>query len=117
MKKSYDVIIVGGGASGLYCALNFPADMNVLLLCKGEKLLSNSALAQGGVAAVLSLENDSYDLHIRDTFIAGREKNNPVSVDVLVHEGPDDVRKIADLGVDFDKCENGQFKSTLEGGH
>ena len=73
------------------------------MLSKREDTLSNSSLAQGGVAAVLDFENDSFDLHYEDTLIAGGHKNTPASVDVLVHEGPDDVRRIMELGVDFDK--------------
>lgn len=51
MEKQYDVIIVGTGAAGLYAALNFPDDVSVLLISKRELELSNSSLAQGGVAA------------------------------------------------------------------
>ena len=53
--KKYDVIIVGSGVSGLYGALNLNKNLRVLMLSKKELTLCNSALAQGGVAAVLSL--------------------------------------------------------------
>ena len=53
MKKIYDVIIVGTGAAGLYGALQFDESVNVLVISKREMSLSNSSLAQGGVAAVL----------------------------------------------------------------
>ena len=93
-------------------------DKKVLLLCKDEMLLSNTALAQGGVAAVLDTANDSYDLHFNDTLIAGRQENNHDSVRVLVTEGPKDVRRIyEEFDVEFDKTENGELNSTLEGGH
>lgn len=118
MEKQYDVIIAGCGVGGLYCALNIPEDKKVLLLCKDEMLLSNTALAQGGVAAVLDTTNDSYDLHFNDTLIAGRQENNHDSVRVLVTEGPKDVRRIyEEFDVDFDKTEAGELNSTLEGGH
>lgn len=118
VQNKYDVIIAGCGVGGLYCALNIPSDKKVLLLCKDEMLLSNTALAQGGVAAVLDTVNDSYDLHFNDTLVAGRQENNPDSVRILVTEGPGDVRRIyEEMGVDFDKSPDGTLNSTLEGGH
>lgn len=103
MQTKYDVLIVGAGVGGLYTALSLPDSLSVLMLSKKEDTLSNSSLAQGGVAAVLSFENDSFDLHYEDTLIAGQRENDPDAVDMLVHEGPDDVRKIMTYGVDFDK--------------
>ncbi len=113
----YDVLIVGSGVAGMYGALQFDPGTRVLMLAKYDKTTSNSNLAQGGVAAVLDLTDDSYDLHVKDTFIAGRHENDPEAVDVLVHEGPDDVRKAMELGVRFDRNADGELDKTLEGGH
>ncbi len=117
MDKKYDVIIVGTGAAGLYAALNFPRSVNVLLVSKRELPLSNSSLAQGGVACVLDTIHDSYKLHITDTLIAGKYKNNLSAVEKLVSEGPSDVLRIKELGVDFDLNEDGTMCKTLEAGH
>ncbi len=113
----YDVIIVGTGAAGLYAAINLPSSVNVLLVSKRELPLSNSSLAQGGVACVLDTEHDSYKLHITDTLIAGKYKNNLSAVEKLVSEGPSDVLKIKELGVDFDLNPDGTMCKTLEAGH
>ena len=72
LEQRYDVLVVGAGAGGLYTALSLPETLSVLVLAKKDRKLSNSSLAQGGVAAVLSFENDSYELHYKDTLIAGR---------------------------------------------
>ena len=117
MLDQYDVIIAGSGVAGLYTALNLSPSLRVLVLCKQEMLLTNTALAQGGVAAVLDLTDDSFDLHFEDTMIAGGYKNNPQAVRTLVEEGPDDVRRIYEMGVEFDKGPDGRLSSTLEGGH
>ena len=117
MEKKYDVLIVGTGLGGLYTALSLPENLSVLMLSKKEDTLCNSSLAQGGVAAVLSFENDSFDLHFADTMVAGQQANDPDAVNVLVHEGPDDVRKIMGYGVEFDKNPDGSIQKTLEGGH
>lgn len=117
MEIKYDVLVVGAGVGGLYTALSLPETLSVLVLSKKSDTLSNSSLAQGGVAAVLSTENDSFELHFEDTMIAGQRKNDPDAVEVLVHEGPDDVRKIMQYGVDFDKNPDGSIQKTLEGGH
>ena len=117
MDKKYDVIIVGTGAAGLYAALNFPKDINVLIVSKRDLPLSNSSLAQGGVACVLDTVHDSYKLHITDTLIAGKYKNNLSAVEKLVSEGPSDVLRIKELGVDFDLNPDGTMCKTLEAGH
>ena len=117
MDKKFDVIIIGTGAAGLYAALNFPSDINVLLVSKRELTLSNSSLAQGGVACVLDTVHDNYKLHITDTLIAGKYKNNLSAVEKLVKEGPSDVLKIKQLGVDFDLNPDGTMCKTLEAGH
>ena len=117
MDKRYDVVIVGTGAAGLYGALSFPSDVSVLLISKRELPLSNSSLAQGGVACVLDTVHDAYKLHISDTLIAGKYKNTLAAVEKLVKEGPSDVLHIQQLGVDFDLNPDGTMKKTLEAGH
>ena len=117
MNKKYDVVIVGTGAAGLYAAINFPPDVSVLLLSKRELPLSNSSLAQGGVACVLDTVHDAYKLHISDTLIAGKYKNTLAAVEKLVKEGPADVLRTKELGVDYDLNPDGTLKKTLEAGH
>lgn len=117
IKKQYSVVIVGSGIAGLYAALNFPADVDVLMLSKKERHQSNSSLAQGGVACVLDTENDSYALHIEDTLIAGGRANDIDAVTQLVEEGPADVLKTISYGVEYDRDEKGELIKTLEGGH
>ncbi len=117
MRKKCDVLIVGCGVAGLYTSLCLPENLNVIVLSKKSDTVSNSSLAQGGVAAVLSFENDSFDLHIEDTMIAGQRCNDINAVTTLVTEGPDQVRKIMEYGVDFDKNPDGTLQKTLEGGH
>ncbi|MCC8042156.1 MAG: FAD-binding protein [Oscillospiraceae bacterium] len=118
MDNNYDVIIAGAGVGGLYTALNLPETVKILLISKRELELCNSALAQGGVAAVYKpVDDDNISLHTNDTFIAGRFKNNPDTVKILVTEAANEIQHILDLGVDFDRDANGELNRTLEGGH
>ncbi|MCQ4021410.1 MULTISPECIES: L-aspartate oxidase [unclassified Ruminococcus] len=117
MEKIYDVVIVGSGAAGLYAALQFDESVRVLVIAKRELSLSNSSLAQGGVAAVLDKDNDNFKLHIADTLIAGKYKNDPAAIEVLVTEGPQDVLNLKKLGVAFDLDNSGKLQMTLEAGH
>lgn len=115
--EKFDVIIVGSGVSGLYCALNLNRALKVLMISKREITLCNSALAQGGVAAVMNLKEDDYSLHIKDTLVAGGYKNNMDNLKILVEQGPTDVKNLIKYGVDFDRNEDGSINLTLEGGH
>jgi len=117
MRNSYDVIIAGSGIAGLHAALCLDSRLSVLVISKSELALNNSALAQGGVAAVLDLSDDNKQLHFDDTMIAGGNTNNREAVRVLVEEGPENVLGLAKYGVRFDERDDGSLSLTLEGGH
>ena len=67
MKEHYDVIIVGTGAAGLYCALNLPEKMKILLITKQEADQSDSFLAQGGICMLRG--EDDYENYLDTTRI------------------------------------------------
>ncbi len=121
MENTYDVIIAGAGAAGLYHAINLPESAKILVICKQELTLCNSALAQGGIAGVYQPEgdktDDSIDLHIEDTLIAGGYKNDPEAVRLLTENAKYEIEAILRLGVDFDRTADGKLHRTLEGGH
>jgi len=113
----YDVIIVGSGLAGLYAALHLSPNCSVLLLSKQAPEDSSSSMAQGGVAAVLEHDDDSYTLHRNDTLAAGHYKNDLATVETFVREGPEDVKRVMGLGVQFDRKPSGALNMTIEGGH
>lgn len=117
MEHTFDIIVVGGGAAGLYGAIHMPPGARVLLLSKQELTLCNSSLAQGGIAGVYHADDDSVELHARDTMVAGGFQNNPQSVEILTTHAAREIQEILDYGVDFDRFPDGGFNRTLEGGH
>jgi len=110
-----DIIIVGSGAAGLFCALNLPSDKDILIISKDAFDKSDSFLAQGGIC-VLQDESD-YDSYFEDTMKAGHYKNDEKSVDLMIRNSPSIIKDLIALGVDFEKDENGNLKYTLEGAH
>ena len=103
MKEHYDVIIVGTGAAGLYCALNLPEKMKILLITKQEADQSDSFLAQGGIC-VLRDEQD-YDSYFEDTMKAGHYENRKESVDLMIRSSREIIHDLIGYGVDFQKQE------------
>src|SRR5690606_22616006 len=101
-----DFLVIGSGIAGLTYALKvaqyFP-DKNVLVMTKSSTDETNTKYAQGGVAVVNDLENDSFEKHIEDTLIAGDGLCNPEVVEIVVKEGPERVRELIEWGARFDK--------------
>jgi L-aspartate oxidase len=110
-----DVIIIGAGIAGLYTAIKASETDRVLMITKKNLLESNTRYAQGGIAAVIS-DEDSPAYHRQDTLIAGAGLCDTDAVDVLVHEGPELVQELIQLGTRFD-IENGELALTKEGAH
>ena len=109
-----DIVIVGTGVSGLYCALNLPRDKKIVMVTKADDDKSDSFLAQGGIC-VLKDEND-YDSYFEDTMRAGHYENNKESVDIMIRSSRDVINDLVGYGVRFEK-ENGEFAYTKEGAH
>ncbi|MBE6687915.1 MAG: L-aspartate oxidase [Ruminococcaceae bacterium] len=112
----YDVLVIGSGIAGLYSALHIDANKTVGLITKVGIDESNSWLAQGGIAAVMSKEDRS-ELHIADTLKAGAGLCDEEAVRVLVNEGPENIRALVDMDVPFDLNSEGELAITREGGH
>ena len=118
--RQTDFLVIGSGIAGLTYALKvaneFP-DKKVLVMTKAAADETNTKYAQGGIAVVNDLENDSFQKHIDDTLIAGDGLCNEKVVEIVVKEGPDRVQEIIDWGAKFDKEKDGDYKRGKEGGH
>jgi L-aspartate oxidase len=110
-----DVIVIGSGIAGLTFALKAADLARVVLITKKERAASSTNYAQGGIAAVMAAD-DSLDLHVRDTLVAGAGLCHPHAVSELVREGPARVRELMDWGVQFTANESG-LSLGREGGH
>ena len=115
MNKFVDVLIIGSGVSGLYCALNLRKDLNVLVVCKDKISCTNTYLAQGGISVARG-EGD-IPLYIQDTLKAGKYKNDLEAVKVLTSESMDNIKSLMEMGLEFDRNEDESLNFTKEGAH
>ncbi len=112
-----DVAVVGAGAAGLYAALCAAREgARVALVSAAPLAQTASYWAQGGLAAALA-QDDSPELHLRDTARAGRGAMRTAAAEVLVREAPECVADLQALGVRFDADRFGRLALGLEGGH
>jgi L-aspartate oxidase len=110
-----DTLVIGSGLAGLWCALRASRLGTVTVITKKERAESNTNYAQGGIAASLSPE-DAPELHLADTLTAGAGLCHPRTVETVVREGPDLVRRLLEMGVAFSR-EGGDLSLGREGGH
>lgn len=115
IKVHSDFLVIGSGLAGLYSAYYASKFGSVSLITKSTLDQSNSYWAQGGIAAAID-PDDSHLFHSEDTLKAGRGLCNKDAVDILVREGIQRVLALMELGMKFDRGEQG-FHLGMEGGH
>ena len=114
MDTKYDVVIVGSGVAGLFCALSLPQDKKILCISKDALEGCDSFLAQGGICMLR--DDDDYDAYFEDTMRAGHYENRKESVEIMIKSSQDVIGDLVELGVEFEK-KDGQFVFTKEGAH
>ncbi len=117
MDQKTDVLIIGSGLAGLVTALFIDPQFSVAVVAKETLANSNSMLAQGGIAVELEGEAEGRLSHFNDTLKAGAYLNDPEAVRLLVDKGGIAIKKLMDLGVEFDRDAENQILFTKEGGH
>jgi L-aspartate oxidase len=111
-----DVVVIGSGIAGLVAALCCRPHGRVLLVTKALLDAGSTRWAQGGIAAALAADDGPAE-HLADTLAAGVGLCDEEAVRALVTEGPDAVRRLIELGAEFDRTADGSVALTREGGH
>jgi L-aspartate oxidase len=112
-----DVVVVGGGAAGLYSALTAAeTGSRVAMVLRKPLSESSSYWAQGGLAAAIG-DDDSTELHVEDTLAAGRQCCRRAAAELLAREAPGVITELERRGVEFDRDPDGRLSLALEGGH
>ena len=111
-----DFIVIGSGVAGLRASIELAkSGAGVTVLTKDKASESNTEYAQGGVAVVLS-DDDNAELHEEDTLIAGAGLCDTEAVKTLVEGGTKYIKQLIDWGIEFDK-EGGKLAFTQEAAH
>ena len=116
----FDVIIVGAGGAGLRAAIEARSrGLSTALVCKSLLGKAHTVMAEGGVAAALRnvYDEDSWQVHFRDTMRGGKMLNNWRMAQLHAQESPDRVRELEDWGALFDRTKDGLILQRDFGGH
>jgi L-aspartate oxidase len=98
--KQFDFLVLGSGIAGLFYALKVAPHGRVAIVTKKQKAESNTNHAQGGIATVMSKE-DTFDLHVKDTLVAGAGLCKEEVVRTIVEEGPARIAELIEYGTQF----------------
>src|SRR5206468_9423593 len=112
-------VVIGSGIAGISFALKAAKHGSVAVITKRKGTDTNTAWAQGGIACVTS-DEDSFELHVRDTLEAGAGLCDEAVVRTIVTEGPERIHELAELGLQFDErlvLGHRELDLGKEGGH
>ncbi|MEJ7698906.1 MAG: FAD-dependent oxidoreductase [Pyrinomonadaceae bacterium] len=116
MALETDFVVIGSGVAGLRASIELAkSGGRVTVLTKDKAQESNTEYAQGGVAVVLS-DDDNAELHEEDTLMAGAGLCDVEAVETLVTEGTKYIQQLIEWGTEFDR-EGGKLVFTQEAAH
>ncbi|MES2965700.1 MAG: L-aspartate oxidase [Bdellovibrionota bacterium] len=118
MRETCDFLVIGSGLAGLSYALKVADRGRVVILSKVAAPVTNTSMAQGGIAAVMS-PDDSFENHVRDTLVAGAGLCNEDVVRRVVESAPARIEDLLKWGIKFDVTDptGNKLSLTREGGH
>ena len=100
MEPKTDIVIVGTGVAGLFCAINLPDNLHITIITKSSLEESDSFLAQGGICMMQGPSD--YDTYFEDTMRAGHYENRKESVDIMLNSSETVINVLMSLGVEFE---------------
>jgi len=116
MILEHDVLVIGAGLAGLRAAIESRrAGVDVAVLSKVYPVRSHTNAAQGGINAALS-EGDSWESHAFDTIKGSDYLGDQDAIEVLCSEAPNDIIELENMGVVFNRDEEGRLGSRAFGG-
>lgn len=119
MKLKTDILIIGGGVSGLSLAIKLAElakDQEIMIITKETLIDCNTYNAQGGIACVWN-DSDSFEKHVQDTLIAGDGLCDENIVRKIISQAPTRINELIELGVKFNRSQDGGYDLGIEGGH
>jgi len=115
-ERSFDVLVIGSGASGLAAAVSAErAGARVALATKGSLQANNSSKAQGGIQAAFG-DDDSPQRHADDVYRSSHETADPVLVEALTGDAASAIHWLEELGVEFTREADGSYRLARCGG-
>ena len=117
----YDIVILGSGIAGFRAALQAAKSnpkLRIAVLSKLHAMRSHSVSAEGGISGVLypGEKNDSIDLHAYDTIKGSDYLSDQDAVEILVNNAPSEIKLFDNLGVPWNRDENGRIVLRAFGG-
>jgi L-aspartate oxidase len=114
--ETFDVLVIGSGASGLAAAVSAErSGARVALATKGSLQANNSSKAQGGIQAAFA-EDDTPEIHAEDVWRSSHETADRRLAEVLTTEAPSAIHWLEELGVEFTRDEDGGYRLARCGG-
>ncbi|HET8867856.1 MAG TPA: FAD-binding protein, partial [Agrococcus sp.] len=114
----HDVVIVGAGGAGMRAAIESAPKASTAVITKLYPTRSHTGAAQGGMAAALAnVEEDSNEWHTYDTVKGGDYLTDQDSAEILTREAIDAVYDLENMGLPFNRTEDGKIDQRRFGGH